>query len=78
MTKFAQRTGSDPEDRLFDALDGNKPFRRFKDRLYELDIWEEWNKFENKYVEEAIQLWMDRSDLDYNFPFHIERGISFE
>lgn len=87
MTKFAQRTGSDPEDRLFDALDGNKPFRRFKDTLYELDIWEEWNKFENKYVEEAIQSWMDRSDLDYNelnekhknnHPFHNERGISFE
>ena len=66
MTKFAQRTESDPEERLFDALNGNNPFRRFKDTLYELDIWEEWNKFENKYAEEAIQSWMDRSELNYN------------
>ncbi|MNC20585.1 hypothetical protein D3C75_685410 [compost metagenome] len=66
MTKFAQRTESDPEDKLFDALDGNKPFRRFKDTLDRLDIWEEWNKFENKYAEEAIQSWMDQFELDYN------------
>ncbi|WP_285229582.1 hypothetical protein [Paenibacillus albidus] len=31
-----------------------------------MDIWEEWNKFENKYAEEAIQWWMDRFELDYN------------
>ncbi|MEK4061886.1 MULTISPECIES: UPF0158 family protein [Paenibacillus] len=66
MTKFAQRTESDPEDKLFDALGGNKPFRRFKDALDRLDIWEEWNRFENKYAEEAIQSWMDRFELDYN------------
>ncbi|WP_379145886.1 UPF0158 family protein [Paenibacillus sp. sgz500992] len=66
MTKFAQRTESDPEDELFDALGGNKPFRRFKDALDRLDIWEEWNRFENKYAEEAIQSWMDRFELDYN------------
>lgn len=66
MTKFAQRTESDPEDKLFDALNGYKPFRRFKDTLYELDIWDEWNKFEHKYAEEAIQSWMERFDLNYS------------
>lgn len=66
MTKFAQRTESDPEDKLFEALNGNKPFRRFKDTLYELDLWEEWNKFEIKYAVEAIQSWMERFELDYN------------
>ena len=67
MTKFAQRTESDPEKNiLFDALDGNKPFRRFKDTLYELDIWEEWSKFEKKLAVEEIQTRMDRYELDYN------------
>jgi hypothetical protein len=66
MTKFAQRTEFDPEDKLFDALNGYKPFRRFKDTLYELDLWDEWNKFEHKFAEEAIQSWMERLELDYN------------
>jgi hypothetical protein len=66
MTKFAQRTEADPEDKLFDALNDYKPFRRFKDTLYELDLWEEWNKFENKYAEEAIQSWIEQDELDYN------------
>lgn len=66
MTKFAQRTESDPEDKLFEALNGNKPFRRFKDALYELDLWEEWNKFENKHAVEAIQSWIERFELDFN------------
>ena len=66
MTKFAQRTESDPEDKLFDALNGYKPFRRFKDALYELDLWDEWNKFEHKFAKEVIQSWMERFELDYN------------
>ncbi|WP_144940082.1 UPF0158 family protein [Paenibacillus sp. 32O-W] len=66
MTKFAQRTESDPEDRLFDALNGHRPFRRFKDALYELDLWDEWKKFEYKYAEEMIRSWMERFDIDYN------------
>ncbi|MDQ0194747.1 UPF0158 family protein [Paenibacillus wynnii] len=83
MTKFAQRTESDPEEKLFYALNSNKPFRKFRDTLYELDIWEEWNKFENKYAEEAIQSWMDRSELNYNelndkFFFTMKGRSSFE
>ena len=66
MSKFAQRTESDPKDKLLDALNGNKPFRRFKDTLYELDLWEEWDTFEHKVAEEAIQSWMERLELDYN------------
>jgi hypothetical protein len=79
MTKFAQRTELDPEDKLFDALNGHKPFRRFKDTLYELDLWEEWNKFERKFAEDAILSWMEQFELNYdelkekhknNHPFH--------
>jgi hypothetical protein len=66
MTKFAHRTESDPENKLFDALNGNKPFRRFKDKLYELDLWDEWNKFEHQFAEEEIQSWMERFELNYN------------
>jgi hypothetical protein len=34
--------------------------------LYELDLWDEWNKFEHKFAEEAIRSWMERCELDYN------------
>lgn len=66
MTKFAQRTESDPEDKLFDALNGYKPFRKFKDTLYELDLWDEWNTFEHEFAKERIQSWMEQNKLDYN------------
>jgi hypothetical protein len=65
MVQFAKRTESDPEMKLFDALDGRKPFRRFKDVLSELDLWEEWDKFERKYSEEEIQAWLERWDIVY-------------
>jgi hypothetical protein len=66
MVKFAKRTESDPEMKLFDALEGHKPFRRFKDTLSQLDIWEEWNSFERQYAEEKIKSWMGRHDLNYD------------
>jgi phage-related protein len=65
MTKFAKSTESDPEEKLFDALDGRKPFRRFKDFLYELDLWDEWNDFEYKYAEKMIRSWVERFELDF-------------
>ncbi len=64
--KFAQQTDSDPKMKLFDALEGHKPFRRFKDVLSELDIWEEWDSFERRYAEEEIKLWMEHDKLNYD------------
>jgi hypothetical protein len=58
--QFAKRTDKDPEMKLFDALNGYKPFRRFKDVLSELDAWEEWNEFERRYAEEEIKDWLGR------------------
>lgn len=52
MTQFAKRTELDQEMKLFDALNRQRPFRRFKDVLYELDAWDDWNKFERQYAED--------------------------
>lgn len=65
MMRFAKHTESDPELELFDALEGRKPFRRFKDTLSELNIWDEWNKFERQYAEDQIKSWLERYELDY-------------
>jgi len=62
MMQFAKRTKSDPDMKLFDALDGYKPFRRFKHVLSELDAWDE---FERLYAEEKIKAWLERFELAY-------------
>lgn len=64
--QFAKRTESDPESKLFDALEGYKPFRKFKDVLYELDLWDEWNRFERQSADEQIRSWMERLELRYD------------
>lgn len=74
MTQFAKRTESDPELKLFDALNGYKPFGRFKDVLYELNAWGEWNEFERHYAEEEIKDWMERFDLSYEQLVEIYKG----
>jgi hypothetical protein len=66
MENFSQSKQSDPKGKLFDALGGNKPFRRFKDMLYELNMWEEWNNYQNKYAEKEIQSWMEEAELNFN------------
>jgi hypothetical protein len=64
--QFAKQTESDPALKLFEALEGYKPFRRFKDVLYELDLWDEWNRFERQYANEQIRLWMERFEWSYD------------
>ncbi|MBA2943109.1 hypothetical protein HZF08_33105 [Paenibacillus sp. CGMCC 1.16610] len=66
MASFSHSKQSDPKGRLFDALRGNKPFRRFKDMLYELNMWDEWNKYQNQYAEKEIQSWMEEVELNFN------------
>lgn len=66
MVKFAQRTDSDPEMKLFDALEGYKPFRNFRDMLSQLGIREEWNSFERQYANEEIKQWMELNKLPYD------------
>lgn len=64
--KFAQYTDKDPADRLFDALNGNKPFRRFKDALYDLNLWDDWNRYEREYADEQINWWLEQIKLIYS------------
>jgi hypothetical protein len=65
MTRFAQTTESDPDNLLLAALDRNRPFRGFKDTLYDLNLWDPWNQFEQKQAEEAIREWLAEEGLDY-------------
>ncbi|QQZ62847.1 hypothetical protein JI735_10140 [Paenibacillus sonchi] len=66
LRTFAYQTEPDPEGKLVDALNGYKPFRSFKDVLYELDLWDEWNAFEEEHAVKATQEWLAEENLDYS------------
>ncbi len=63
--RFAQRTDSDPDDLLLDALSQNRPFRRFKDALTELELWPEWDAFERNWAQEELKPWLDELPVSY-------------
>lgn len=58
MERFADvQTGSN-QDALFKALNRPKPFRNFKDALYETDLWDQWNKFQNDFAKQVLEPWL--------------------
>lgn len=63
MEKFAKYTDSDPHMKLFDALEGHKPFRNFRDMVHLLGIREEWNAFERAYAEDVILGWIKELEV---------------
>lgn len=57
--RFAESLENKKEaEKFWNALSRNKPFRRFKDALYETDLWDEWNEFEQKHARKEIEAWL--------------------
>jgi hypothetical protein len=56
MTWFAESVADERvSNKLFDALDRPKPFRRFKDMLFEVGLRDEWFEFEFQYGKKEIE-----------------------
>ena len=59
MTRFAESVADErASNKLFDALDRPKPFRRFKDTLFEVGLRDEWFEFEFQYGKKEIEEWL--------------------
>lgn len=59
MTWFAESVSDErASNKLFDALDRPKPFRRFKDMLFEVGLRDEWFEFEYQYGKKEIEEWL--------------------
>lgn len=59
MEKFAASVEDESKsEKLFDSLDRPKPFRRFKDTLFDLDLREQWYEFEHQYAKIQMEEWM--------------------
>lgn len=58
MEKFAASIEDERNsDKLFVALNSPKPFRRFKDTLFNLDLRDHWYEFEHQYGKQIMEEW---------------------
>jgi hypothetical protein len=48
---------------LLRAIHGNHPFRRFKDKIADHNLWDEWNKFRRRAFEEILRDWCEENGI---------------
>ena len=60
MLRFAQYNSS---DELLSTLHGRGLYRRFKDKVYELGLDEEWYKFRDEWYLDVVENWCKRNRL---------------
>jgi hypothetical protein len=48
---------------LLRAIQGNHAFRRFKDKIADHNMWEEWNRFRRRAFEEIIRDWCEENGI---------------
>ena len=63
---------SDPRkgELLAVALEGRGAFRRFRDTLSRVELWDEWNEFENDAYMEVVKRWCAEQDLEWQDEDH--------
>lgn len=66
MEDFALRQDDERvRERLLDALDRPRPFRRFRDALHEFPVVQDaWYKFEGDRQREAVREWIRSREID--------------
>ncbi|MGM0411613.1 MAG: UPF0158 family protein [Bacillota bacterium] len=50
---------------MINAIDGKGAFRRFKDKIYENELADEWYKYQDKCFKEIAIDWCERHDIEY-------------
>ncbi len=51
-------------NKMYDSIQGNGAFRRFKDNIYKCDIAEKWYDYQNKRFREIAINWCERNGLE--------------
>ena len=66
MEDFALRQDDERvRERLLDALDRPRPFRRFKDALHEFPVVQDaWYRFEEEKQRQAVREWIGSREID--------------
>jgi hypothetical protein len=64
MSEFCHEVRRDDiRNGLLRAIHGKHAFRRFKDKISEHNMWEEWNRFRRRAFEEMIRDWCEENDI---------------
>ncbi|PLR75380.1 hypothetical protein CU633_21365 [Bacillus sp. V3-13] len=53
------------QDRLFDAIDGKGAFRRFKNKIHDFGIEDQWYSFRDEELKKIAIEWCQHHDLQY-------------
>src|ERR1700761_7639729 len=48
---------------LLRAVQGNHPFRRFKDQIADHNLWDDWNRFRRRAFSEIIRDWSEENGI---------------
>lgn len=62
MEEFTGRQEEEISKELLNALNGQKPFQSFKDKIKGQDIENDWYDFENVYAENKMNEWLKELD----------------
>ncbi|WP_223556558.1 UPF0158 family protein [Lysinibacillus sphaericus] len=59
MISFAKKQSDSIKIHLINVLNGNKPFRFFKEKINELGIENHWYEFEQNYAKSRMTEWLE-------------------
>ena|SRR5579883_3482203 len=66
MQEFAaSQDDSDLRDHLLNSIRGRGAFRRFKDMLYERNLWDAWNSFHREALRRIAVEWCEEHHVQY-------------
>lgn len=75
MISFANEQTEDHAFVLKDILNQPRPFAKFKDKVYELGIQNEWFAFEDGYAKQRMLDWLFEIGVSTNIRENLERGL---
>lgn len=58
----------DTRERLLGSIHGSHAFRRFKDRLTDFGLWEEWHRFRRQAFGEIMREWCEENGVTLAVP----------
>ncbi|MFC4409076.1 UPF0158 family protein [Chungangia koreensis] len=74
MVSFANEQSEDHAFVLKDILNQPRPFAKFKDKVYELGIQNEWFAFEDGYAKQRMLDWLFEIGVSTNIRENLEGG----
>ncbi len=64
MESFSYLMQKEVKERLLRAINGRGAFRRFKDEIFELDVREDWFKYQELCLKEVAKSWSQELDFE--------------